>query len=32
MNDLLRNREVCNSRFVEDFLMLPDHKRIKRKF
>lgn len=32
LNDLLRNKEVCNSRFVEDFLMLPDHKRIKRKF
>jgi hypothetical protein len=32
LNDLLRNKEVCNSRFIEDFLTLNDHKRIKRKF
>lgn len=32
LNDLLRNKEVRNSRFLEDFLTLPEHKKIKRKF
>lgn len=32
MRDLLRNKEVRNSRVMEDFLTLEDHKSIKRKF
>ena len=32
MRDLLRNKEVRNSRVMEDFFKLQSHKAIKRKF
>ena len=32
MRDLLRNSEIRNSRIMEDFLIVKDHKSIKRKF
>lgn len=32
INDLLKNCEIRNSRILEDFLTLPEHKRMKRKF
>ncbi len=32
MNDLIKNPEIRNSRILEDFLTLPNHKTIKRKF
>lgn len=32
MADILRNPELRNSRVTEEFLSLPDHKKMKRKF
>jgi hypothetical protein len=32
INDLIRNSEIKNSKILEDFLTLTDHKQIKRKF
>ena len=32
IRDILANKELRNSRIVEDFLTFPDHKKIKRKF
>ena len=32
LNDLLKNPEIRNSKILEDFLTLLDHKTIKRKF
>lgn len=32
VRDLLRNKEIRNSRVMEDFLLLKDHKPMKRKF
>ena len=32
LNDLILNQEIRNSRILEDFLTLSDHKKIKRKF
>lgn len=32
VRDLLRNKEIKNSRIMEDFITLKDHKAIKRKF
>lgn len=32
LNDLIRNPEIKNSRILEDFLTIPDHKKIKRRF
>jgi len=32
LNDLIRNPEIRNSKILEDFLTLTDHKKIKRKF
>ena len=31
LNDLIRNPEIKNSKILEEFLTLPDHKKIKRK-
>ena len=32
LNDILKNKEIRNSRIIEDFLTLSEHKKIKRKF
>lgn len=32
INDLIRNKEIRNSRFFEEFLTLTEHKQMKRKF
>ena len=32
LNDLIRNPEIRNSKILEDFITLIDHKKIKRKF
>lgn len=32
LNDIIKNPEIRNSRILEDFLTLPDHKKIKRRF
>lgn len=32
LRDVLRNKELRNSRVIEDFISLKDHKAMKRKF